>query len=258
MKYEIIEINLMNPDNNECIDDKMILQMLMMYPQLIQKISHMSQQWKEIIEENDIGSFIVSHVLSHDVCRIAARENNLSALEYFYELGYPIDFLSIFYECAENNFFKCFKFICRISNVDKNDSKWCNNLAIIKNVKYIRYAHEHGFAVSCNGCILAAKYGNNECLKYIISQLPDVYERIPGTVCEIASRYGKCECLQIAHESGFQWNSDVVMSAIIVQSYECLIYAVENGCSFNLDNCLSMAITTRNEECIKYLQQLKK
>jgi hypothetical protein len=72
--------------------------------------------------------------------------------------------------------------------------------------------------------------------------------------CQKISRYGHLECLRYAHENGCQWDIFTCYYASLFGHLECLKYAHENGCPWDEDTC-SGASSDGHLECLKYVHE---
>ncbi|ATZ80155.1 ankyrin repeat domain-containing protein [Bodo saltans virus] len=72
--------------------------------------------------------------------------------------------------------------------------------------------------------------------------------------CDDAAQNGHLECLKYAHENGCSW--DLFTSSVAARNghLECLKYAHENGCSWNLFTCENAA-QNGHLECLKYAHE---
>ncbi len=107
---------------------------------------------------------------------------------------------------------------------------------IIKNnlVKYLYFIQE---IWDSNTCVIAARNGKLECLKYVHENGCSWNK----DTCTIAAEAGNLECLKYAHENGCPWDKYTCKHAARYNNLECLKYAHENGCDWNVYTCACAA-----------------
>ena len=127
----------------------------------------------------------------------------------------------------------------------------------------LRIAHEGGVPMGEDICLFAAKEGHLACMKYAHS-IGSPWENS----CDAAATGGFVECLKFAREHGAEWDEDCTRYAAEGGHYQCLHYAIENDCPYNLQELLQAASVAYSEaiedpikrkECfdvIKYLEEL--
>lgn len=70
----------------------------------------------------------------------------------------------------------------------------------------------------------------------------------------MAANGGHLECLKYAHENGCPWDIFTCADAAHGGHMQCLKYAHEQGCPWDADTC-SMATLGGHLECLKYAQE---
>lgn len=100
----------------------------------------------------------------------------------------------------------------------------------------------------------AAAEGHVDCLIYMDA---DGCPR-DNTAMQRAAAAGRIHVMKYLHESGLDWHPDTCTSAIGGHlAFECLTYACENGCQFDVDRCLRLATKCGDAQCVHYLNRLK-
>lgn len=66
-------------------------------------------------------------------------------------------------------------------------------------------------------------------------------QKIGESTCACAGKNGHLDCLIYAHENGCSWNSDTCEYAAYNGHLKCLTYAHENGCHWDETTCSNAA-----------------
>ena len=74
------------------------------------------------------------------------------------------------------------------------------------------------------------------------------------SVCDIAARDGKLDCLQLAYRLGFPMSNRTVFCAVLYGKLDSLQYAIEKGCRLDFDIC-AVAAANGRLEILKYLKE---
>jgi hypothetical protein len=171
-----------------------------------------------------------------------------------------------FYDAYENDGYNCNKSLngCLISNGITPKEPWDIKVysAAIKNNcvkilhKYNIFYNPNEKKSSLHWAELAARYGQLESLKYILSTIYCLERRsldliLEEDVCAVAAAYGHLDCLKYAHENGCFWDEVTCHCAARSGHLECLRYAHENGCEWDKDTC-SGAAEYGHIECLRY------
>jgi hypothetical protein len=121
-------------------------------------------------------------------------------------------------------------------------------------VNHLVYLINNGFAYRDDYalCSFAAQAGNLPCLQYLLE-----HDFARMRICENAAAYGQYECLVFAHQFGCQWNLDdprVTATTFAARGghYECLVYAHKHGCPIT-DRAYTIAIMNEQHACAKYI-----
>ena len=71
--------------------------------------------------------------------------------------------------------------------------------------------------------------------------------------CANAAEIGHLKCLIEARAKGIPWH-DTAKTAAHHNSVACFIYAVENGCPWDKDQCLALAYHYNNPDIVNYIE----
>ena len=71
--------------------------------------------------------------------------------------------------------------------------------------------------------------------------------------CANAAEIGHLKCLIEARAKGIPWH-DTAKTAAHHNSVACFIYAVENGCPWDKDQCLAMAYHYNHPDIVNYIE----
>ncbi len=132
----------------------------------------------------------------------------------------------------------------------------CKDAVAYGQLELLKYLHEHGYPWD------QAKCWNNMCGMICCKRK---YERdycpLKVTTCAIAGIYGNLECLIYAHENGCSWNEDSwnddpcnedsCKYTALAGNLECLKYMIANGYNCSYETC-NYAAEGGNLECLKY------
>lgn len=119
-------------------------------------------------------------------------------------------------------------------------AQWSNNiitdLAVEKGaINCLKYVHEHGAVWTAITTIRAAAGEHLACLQYCHEH------GSPWDVetARMAARNSSAACLQYCHEHGCPWDETTLEAAVrSVRSFDCVKYAIENGCKSPTDEVL--------------------
>ena len=194
------------------------------------------------------------------VSTAASKYNNLECLIYLRENGCQCSYNTCNYASRYGNL-ECLKYL------HENGSKWCFETCInaiaYNNLECLKYAIENGCPYNDDTLECAVRNENLECLKY----LHKVKCKSNKYLYETAGRNGKFESFKFLHQYGYPWSENTCFWAIAGSTYErmefeegihlkILKYAIENGCSYDKEECILEAEESPDKNILKYLQNL--
>ncbi len=81
--------------------------------------------------------------------------------------------------------------------------------------------------------ILTMKYFNYN-TKYYLNKLIELNVPKNEKICTYVAQKGNLDLLEFFHNNNFPWNKDTTFAACENLQFDCLLYALENGCKTNL------------------------
>lgn len=198
----------------------------LMCPEKIYECSNIFQICKTAVEYDNILSFLAKYEWDNIYKETIDNKRN-DVLMYLINYGKEIkeddikyailvdnvDSFSIFYEKKASNLMEDADIFEEILSADASN---CFEYIIRKNDLYIDVKH------ICD----AIAHGALECFKKCENSIP-----IPAYIhTRCAARYGKLNILQYMHENNYPWDHEVILEAFANKNYDCLKYAILNGC----------------------------
>jgi len=168
-------------------------------------------------------------------CSLAAKKGDLTLLKALHKEGKQLDTMTTYYAAQSGN------------------------------LEMLKYLYEHGCPWDENAPAVAAYYGHFECLQYLhengckwdilTAQCAAQFARIDmlkylhengcpwgPSITADAGKSGNLECLKFVYETcGKKWSSETVLNIVSRHNGEfidCLQFAIENGCPYDLNNVL--------------------
>ncbi|WBR14695.1 Ankyrin repeat protein [Pandoravirus kuranda] len=121
-------------------------------------------------------------------------------------------------------------------------------------IDYMRDLRARGCSWSPCAYLNAVTEGHVDCLAYMDA---DGCPR-DSTAMRHAAYTGSVRVMRYLRESGLDWHPNTCTSAIVGRLvFECLAYACENGCPFDMDECMKLAVKSGDARCVHYLNCLK-
>jgi len=115
----------------------------------------------------------------------------------------------------------------------------------------IKYARNIGINWNEKSCSTAAKYGNLNCLKYLIeNDCPYDFEKIIFKVV----KYGHLKCLIYLYEKGIEFPDNIFYIAIKYDKLDCLKYVLNKKCEYKENGC-EVAASYGNLDILVYLHE---
>ena len=201
-----------------------------------------------------------------EVTALFADHGNLEALKYAH--SNDIDWTEqVCTNAASGGHLDCLKF------AHQNGCPWDENTpseaAFEGHLECLKYAHENGCHWDKNTTTLAAAYGHLDCLKYAVDNGCPLDDNEP---LERAASKGFIHTLRYAFEKGCKWtkgstllsncikhedfkSQDTLAPASLKDKhfFDCLKFAVENGCTDNYELAVFKADQIKDIEKFKYL-----
>lgn len=187
---------------------------------------------------------------------LKARNNDFPWNDYLYKIA------------IENNNFIFFKWL------HENKCPWnCPVIKIIDTAakfmdsKFLRYMHENNCLFYNTVCASAAVSGNFECLEYGYINREDFVDNDGKKTTMFINAYtyrqtaakGYLDCLRFIHEHSptkiCRWDLNTVLHSALNAKYDCLRYAIDNGCKFKAPEVTHAAPLTANAFIFDYEQQ---
>ena len=204
---------------------------------------------KCLVKNNAPKRYDLSDLYSENVLPRAISSGNIDCLKFLIENGWPKSNILINFAIEESE------------------------LTSEVKLEIVKYLHSVGCEFN-NSCVIAAKYGLIDCLKFAHTNGCELTYPTLLEACE----FGSVECLNYAHENGFELYNRVIRTSIINNnlncleychkhglklqdkycnlaaengSFDCLKYCHENGCKIN-DDVINRAMEIGHFECVKY------
>ena len=118
-----------------------------------------------------------------------------------------------------------------IESCSKYEKMCCNDTftaAVRGHLNCLSTLHMSGIPWDLETCVVAALFGNIDCLRYAHEGNGDE-DFVPcpwnNRTCIAAAQEGELECLQYAHEHGCPWDEITCAAAIFNGHLDCLRYA---------------------------------
>ena len=171
------------------------------------------------------------------ICEEAVKNNSLKQLKYAHEKKCAWDW-NVCMEAVKNGNLKCLKYAyengCELSS--HLIEFICNNC----NKYFKKYIKIRDLLIDIK-CPIDAKIiiGNN----YSHIDLDSKENISNDVICTYFASLGELELLKYAHDSGFIWDEKTVYYANKYEYYNCLNYAIDNGCEYNKE------IYERSKKC---------
>ena len=212
------------------LDDYTLLRIFLLIPESIHKIAKVSKHFYKIINESDLGKFLLDNPWE-TICQSAVKYKRVDYLKFLLAHGCKINDELIM--CAiKGNDIECLRYICEnsgdiapdvIFNIIVSSAK-SGNPECFEYI-YTKYRNMSICAVSCRPVV---ESGSLECVK-IAMKLHMPHTTSPFA-CTCAAEFGHLHILKYLHENGNQWNTGTTKSALKFKHLDCLMYAIQNGC----------------------------
>ncbi len=128
------------------------------------------------------------------------------------------------------------------------------DLAIIaasnNQLEALKFLRNNGCRLNQQVVVEAARIGNLEMLKYCLENISNKIDMKTNqglSLCYVAATAGHVHVLKYLHENGYPWDDNIPHMASNCNRFECLKYAVEEGCPVN-------NIIARSLEAVKFLK----
>ena len=183
-----------------------------------------------------------------DVCNAAALSGSLPCLQYAREHGCPWD-ENVCRDAARGGSLQCLQYALQHGCLYYDEL--CEVAARWGHLQCLQWLYEQGCcSLTAEACCNAALSGSIPCLQYAHEHCGVLDE----TVCEAAVRGGWLKCVQYVHEQGCPWSSAVCSSAASCGNLPILRYAHEHGCPWAEDTCAAAAIRG-SLSCLQYAHE---
>jgi len=151
---------------------------------------------------------------------------------------------------------KCDIYINKETILEKAVEKALIKIAIKNdNLDMLKYLCENKNEWNPDICAKASKYGRLEILKWYLSVGPDISETIlywDSCICIHAAENDHLECLKYAYEYGCPWNMSAINRAVKRGNLEIVKYLVSNDCPWSSRTC-DIAVENNHLSILKYL-----
>lgn len=134
---------------------------------------------------------------------------------------------------------------------DKCKSTWLVEAAKFGYLNCLEHAYKIGCSFTSNGIHaseIATKYGNIDCLKYIMKHET---KKIKSLML-IAVEYGQLDTLKFLHENYKYLSKKLVCHAISKRQKLCLEYLIKNNCKLT-EYHVELALSIHEKNCLKVL-----
>ncbi len=168
--------------------------------------------------------------IEKDACCYAAQFQNINFMRYLYKNGSEINQKTL-YACLNVRYFtedtfECFKFIINTSSKFSCGRMYGDaviDLAQRGELKYLKFLHNNSYPLETE-------------------------------VIENASISGNVKLLEFLESIGLKCNNQTCLNAIKYGKVDCLKYACENYCPFDMPECFECAGKSRYGGCYRYLK----
>jgi hypothetical protein len=195
-----------------------------------------------------------------EITALFAEHGNLEAIKYAYENEVEW-IIKTCTNAASEGHIECLKY------AHENGCPWDEDTTVEAasegHLECLKYAHENDCPWSPRAITLAAAHGHLECLKYAHENGCPMSDQVP---LEKAAAGGHLNTLRYTFENGCKWGDTSCVLLYTVkeqhnlidpfkkqQFFECLKFAVENGCTNNYGGAASKAVCCNDIEKFKYL-----
>ena len=100
----------------------------------------------------------------------------------------------------------------------------------------------------------AALAGHLECLQFCVENQDPTIMINTDRLFACAAENGWLHCLEYLHSKNLFWGSATTSKAAEHGHLECLRYCIENGCEFDLTNCIGYAARNNHNHIFLYIQ----
>lgn len=185
----------------------------------------------------------------------AAYQGNLKFLTYFHSQGFLWD-VHVASSAARKGHVSCLQFL------HENGCPWgvfTSRSAVHGGLACLKYVCENGCPINEMVYSEAARTGDVSILNYLktLSCARDI------SACVLAAKMGHLECLKYLHQDGCPWGDEqICVAAAETGKLECLKFALQNGCpisnvTFQASRSKVFAYKERvNKNCEKYVRKL--
>ncbi len=198
------------------------------------------------------------------IAEYSIKKGEFELLKYLVDNNFPTN--NLIFAATQENRFDILQYLKgkKIRPEGILDSQACEKAAENNNLEILTYLHD---IMKCPfnkyTAWRATRNNNLEMLKYLVSR--NISRENDTLTCNAASN--NLEILTYAHDSlassttqgevknSFQWDHLTPYHASRQGNFECLKYAIENSCPFNVSECLEVA---KDGEIISYLKSFSK